>query len=102
MSELRAGMMCIIVGSISVQENIGKICQLVEFIKPKSTFILPVDNFPIFYEGNIDAWTVVGDGIVSAAGYSGYAIVRPAFLIPLKGDTDFTQEEQLIYEEIVA
>ena len=104
MSELRAGMMCLII-SHKRPINIGKSVTLVHFVKTGDDFIEEHGTIGVYRDSD-SKWLVSGIDLARMRFFDEYigdlAFCSDKELMPLKGDTDFTQEEQLIDEEIVA
>lgn len=98
MSELKAGDLCLIVGCLKYPVDIGKTCELTEFVPPGQSYRRP-DNGAI--ETNIadfGAWVVVGSGLhlyYRKSGRlveSGFTIINPKFLMPLGGYAEGQEE----------
>ena len=91
----KPGDLALIVGACRLPENIGKTCQLVEFLAPEqvSSWRDPSDNRPIINASGTHVWLVVGEYLVSSIrDTSGACLALPIHLMPLRGD--FTPEQQ--------
>ena len=101
--QFKVGDLALIVGARKVTENIGKVCELVEFLEVDqiSEWHTPGNDRPIHNLGPVSAWIVIGDDLVSFAGNAGYVAVRESHLIPLKGDQSPTQTNTETPKEVV-
>lgn len=101
--QFKAGDLALIVGARIRAENIGKVCELVEYLQigAISQWRYAGSDLPIQHAGHVAGWIVVGEGLVSASGNPGYVLVRESFLMPLKGDQSPTQTNTETPKEVV-
>ncbi|AVI85618.1 MULTISPECIES: hypothetical protein [Pseudomonas syringae group] len=93
-NQFKPGDLALIVGAHTTPENIGKVCELVELLAPEqiSTWRDPADGQRI-QNGDVgSAWVVIGDGLTSWCGSSGWVMADPIHLLPLR--RDFVPEQQ--------
>jgi len=93
--QFKPGDQALIVGARNYPSNIGKTCELIEFlgVEQVSTWRDPCDNLRVRNATGEPCWLVVGDGVFSGAKDSdGAALALPRHLMPLRGD--FTPEQQ--------
>ncbi|MNO66377.1 hypothetical protein D3C76_571640 [compost metagenome] len=93
--QFKPGDLALIVGAHRFTENIGKTCELVEFLVPGqvSAWRDPADGRPVSNASGRECWLVVGEGLVSSIqDTSGACLAMPAHLMPLRGD--FEPEQQ--------
>lgn len=93
--QFKPGDPAVIVGANRVISNIGKGCELVEFLEPGkvSKWRDPSDGLRLRNDAGEVAWLVVGDGINSACGSSGWVLAVPRHLMPLRGDFEPLQQQ---------
>jgi len=98
--QFKPGDLALIVGALKVQANIGKVCELVEYLVEEaiSTFVDPCDGCRARNAAGSPGWIVVGDGLLSETGYRGWELVDPRHLMPLRGD--FEPEQQAIKQPV--
>lgn len=97
----KPGDLALIVGAHNYPGNIGKTCELVEFLLPLavSEWIDPEDSRPVKNASGFPCWLVVGDGLDSGVENTrGACLALPSHLMPLRGD--FTPEQQKSREVI--
>ena len=96
--QFKAGDLALIVGANTFIENIGAVCELVQFFEPGGRVKAP-DGSSHLAPGY--CWLVIGDGVVGAydsrflrevVRTPGYGLVAPEHLMPLRGD--FAPSEQ--------
>ncbi len=106
---LQPGMLCLIVGSESVPENIGRQCTLIQRLRPGDTCVDPTSGIEFEVGGKASAvWLVHGNGLFCVERTllgrkvipDNYPIVAEKFLMPLKGDESSQEIEQ--QEELTA
>ncbi|WP_122325175.1 hypothetical protein [Pseudomonas coronafaciens] len=93
-NQFKPGDRALIVGAHTTPENIGKVCELVEFLAPEqiSTWRDPNHGLVIQNGDVFSSWVVVGDELISWCGMSGWVMVDAAHLMPLRGE--FAPEQQ--------
>ena len=93
-NQMQQGDLAVIVGAFNVVGNIGQTCELIEFITPGSISFWrdPADGMRIRNATHQAGWLVVGEGLKSWCGSSGWCLVHPRHLMPLRGD--FQPEQQ--------
>ena len=96
----KPGDLALIVGAHTTPENIGKVCELVQLLAPEqvSTWRDPNDGLRIQNSDDGSAWLVIGEGLKSWCGSSGWVMADPIHLMPLRGD--FTPEQQKAKEAV--
>jgi hypothetical protein len=86
--QFKAGDLAIIVGANSLTQNIGKQCQLREFVKSGDCYVAP--NGEVYRHDDVPCWTLVGDGLVAVVEGEvvdlGFGIHEPRHLMPLRDD----------------
>lgn len=91
-TELKPGMMALVVGCVHTTENIGKIVELISFIKKG-------DRNSSGHVMNADSWEIKGDNLFSMTVLAGTDILRstsfgersnaaPNHLMPIKQQSD--------------
>lgn len=92
----KSGDMVMIVGANSLTQNIGKQCELREFVTKGDRYIAP--NGVIYQHDDVPCWTLVGDGIVAVVEDEvvdlGFGIHEPRHLMPL-GDDCVPEKERV-------
>jgi len=90
----KPGDLAMIVGAFNVPSNIGQSCELIEHLQPDaiSDWIDPGDGCRLQNSAGSPAWLVVGDGLRSWCGASGWTLADERHLMPLRGD--FAPEQQ--------
>ncbi|MGF6154002.1 hypothetical protein [Pseudomonas fluorescens] len=100
MSQFKSGDLVMIVGANSLTQNIGKQCELREFVVSGDIYIGP--NGAVYRHDDVPCWTLVGDGLAAVLEddvvYLGFGVHEPRHLMPL-GDT-FAPEQQKALEVI--
>ncbi|MFP3849122.1 hypothetical protein [Pseudomonas sp. W5-01] len=88
--QFKAGDLAIIVGANSLTQNIGKQCQLREFVQSGDCYVAP--NGVVYRHDDVPCWTLVGDDLVAVIEDEvvqiGFGIHEPRHLMPLGGDFD--------------
>jgi hypothetical protein len=98
--QFKAGDLALIINSIKRPENVGRSCDLVAFMVPGERLEFNFDGFKtITHIGESPAWLVAGNDVVGSNGKSGFALVRPANLMPLR---DSFAPEQAKSREVTA
>lgn len=84
--QFKAGDLAIIVGANSLTQNIGKQCQLREFVESGDCYVAP--NGVVYRHDDVPCWTLVGDGLVAVVEDEvvqlGFGIHEPRHLMPLR------------------
>lgn len=95
-NQFKPGDLAMIIGALNVVSNIGKTCELVEFLLPGeiSDWRDPSDGMRLRNGTGKAAWLVVGDGVRSSCGSSGWVLAHPRHLMPLRGDFEPEQQKQ--------
>ncbi len=97
----KPGELALIVGACRLPENIGKTCQLIEFLAPEqvSSWRDPADNRTVINGSGSHVWLVVGDELVSSIQDThGACLAMPVHLMPLRGN--FAPEHQKAKEAV--
>lgn len=93
-NQFKAGDLAMIVGANSLTQNIGKQCQLREFVVSGDCYVAP--NGVVYRHDDVPCWTLVGDGLVAVVEGEvvqlGFGIHEPRHLMPLRDD--FAPERQ--------
>jgi len=96
MSQLKSGDAVMIVGANSLTQNIGKQCELREFVVEGDIFVAP--NGEVYSHADVPCWTMVGDGLAAVLEgelvYLGFGVHEPRHLMPL-GDLQPEQQKSL-------
>lgn len=94
--EFKPGDLALIVGAFNVESNIGKSCELLEYLLPEaiSQWVDPSDGMRIQNAAEAAGWLVVGEGLTSYCGTAGWVLADPVHLRPLKGDEQPAQVRQ--------
>jgi hypothetical protein len=86
--QFKAGDLAIIVGANSLTQNIGKQCQLREFVQSGDCYVAP--NGVVYRHDDVPCWTLVGDDLVADIEDEvvrlGFGIHEPRHLMPLRDD----------------
>ena len=93
--QFKPGDLALIVGAHRFTDNIGKTCELAEFLVPNqvSAWRDPADGRPVRNASGRECWLVFGEGLVSSIQDTpGACLVMPVHLMPLRGD--FEPEQQ--------
>jgi hypothetical protein len=90
----KPGDLALIVGAHTTADNIGKVCELIEFLIPEqvSNWRAPEDGMRIKNGDVGPAWVVVGEGLLSWCEQYGWSLVDPAHLMPLRAE--YAPEQQ--------
>lgn len=92
--QFKPGDLAVIIGANSLTQNIGKRCELREFVRDGDMYVAP--NGVVYQHQDVPCWTLVGDDLVAVVGDEvvsiGFGIHEPRHLMPLRGD--FTPEQQ--------
>lgn len=94
--QFKPGDLALIVGAHRFTDNVGKACELAEFLVPDqvSAWRDPADGRPVRNASGRECWLVFGEGLVSSIqDTSGACLVMPAHLMPLHGDFDPEQQK---------
>ena len=86
--QFKPGDLALIVGAFNIESNVGKACELIEYLPPEaiSNWVDPSDGAPILNSAGSPGWLVVGAGLTSWCGTAGWVLADPKHLRPLKGD----------------
>ncbi|QVI77395.1 hypothetical protein [Pseudomonas syringae] len=93
-NQFKSGDLALIVGAHMTPDNVGKVCELLEFLAQEqiSTWREPHHGM-VIQNGDVHAaWVVIGAGLASCFGLSGWALVDQTHLMPLRDD--FVPEQQ--------
>jgi len=86
--QFKSGDLAIIVGANSLTQNIGKQCELREFVVSGDCYVAP--NGVVYRHDDVPCWTLVGDGLVAVVEDEvvqlGFGIHEPRHLMPLRDD----------------
>ncbi|KAA3536640.1 hypothetical protein FOM00_11935 [Pseudomonas sp. ST1] len=88
-NQFKPGDLALIVGAHMTPDNVGKVCELVEFLAQEqiSTWREPHHGM-VIQNGDVHAaWVVIGAGLASCFGLSGWALVDQTHLMPLRDDS---------------
>ena len=87
-NQFKSGDLAIIVGANSLTQNIGKQCELREFVTSGDFYVAP--NGDVYRHDDVPCWTLVGDGLVAVVEGEvvdlGFGIHEPRHLMPLSDD----------------
>jgi len=93
--QFKAGDMAMIVGANSLTQNIGKQCQLREFVVSGDCYVAP--NGMVYQHDDVPCWTLVGDGLVAVVEGEivqlGFGVHEPRHLMPLSDDFAPTEQK---------
>lgn len=83
--QFKPGDLAMIVGANSLTQNIGKQCELREFVVSGDHYVAP--NGVVYRHDDVPCWTLVGDGLVAVVEDEivqlGFGIHEPRHLMPL-------------------
>jgi hypothetical protein len=86
--QFKAGDMAIIVGANSLTQNIGKQCELREFVTAGDHYVAP--NGEVYRHDDVPCWTLVGDGLLAVIEDEvvqiGFGIHEPRHLMPIPNE----------------
>lgn len=88
--EFKSGDLAVIVGANSLTQNIGKQCELRQYVVSGDLFLAP--NGKTYRHDDVPCWTLYGEGL--AAVINGevvnldFAIHEPRHLMPLQGSSE--------------
>lgn len=86
--QFKSGDLAMIVGANSLTQNIGKQCELREFVVRGDRFLAP--NGVMYEHDGAPCWTLAGEGLVAVIDDEvvdlGFGIHEPRHLMPLRGD----------------
>ena len=90
-NQFKPGDLAVIVGFRFNPENLGKACELIEFLEPGklSIWVDPTDGCRLRSGTDEPCWIVVGETIAN-----GSALVAPRHLRPLRGEFEPEQQTQ--------
>ena len=93
--QFKSGDLALIVGAFTMVQNIGKQCELVQFIQPEEIYVAP--NGITYQHADVPVWIVRGDGLYrwfedETIDQGDWGLCAPQHLIPLRGD--FAPEQQ--------
>ncbi|RMP73282.1 hypothetical protein ALQ20_02964 [Pseudomonas syringae pv. atrofaciens] len=94
-NQFKPGDLALIVGAHMTPDNVGKACELVEFLAQEqiSAWREPQHGM-VIQNGDVHApWVVIGAGLVSCFGLSGWALVDQIHLMPLRDDSVKEQQK---------
>lgn len=84
----KSGDQVMIIGANSLTQNIGKQCELREFVTDGDTYVAP--NGVVYRHSDVPCWTLVGDGLVAVIEQEvvdlGFGLHEPRHLMPLPKD----------------
>lgn len=84
--QFKPGDLAIIVGANSLTQNIGKQCELREYVVSGDCYVAP--NGVVYRHDDVPCWTLVGDGLVAVVEDEvvqlGFGIHEPRHLMPLR------------------
>ena len=93
-NQFKPGDLVMIVGANSLTQNIGKQCELREYVTSGDVFVAP--NGSMYQHDDSPCWTLRGEGLVSVIDgevvQCDFAVHEPRHLMPLRGD--FQPERQ--------
>lgn len=84
----KSGDLAMIVGAYNVPDNIGKQCELIEYLRVDdiSDWVDPSDGLRVQNSAGAPGWLVVGHGLKSWCGGNGWVLADARHLMPLRGD----------------
>lgn len=88
MHNFKPGDLAVIVGAFSITKNIGKACELVEYLEAgQVSQWRDYDGCRVQNDDTGPAWIVKGDGLSSCSDVEeGWCMPDPMHLMPLRGD----------------
>ncbi|WP_426113540.1 hypothetical protein [Pseudomonas sp. DSP3-2-2] len=86
--QFKSGDLAMIVGAFNVPDNIGQQCELIEYLRLEdiSAWVDPADGRRVQNAADGPAWLVVGEGLKSWCGSTGWVLADERHLMPLRGD----------------
>ena len=92
--QFKPGDLVIIVGANSLTQNIGKHCELRQFVISGDRFLAP--NGVMYNHCDVPCWTLAGEGLVAVIDGEvadfGFGVHEERHLMPLRGDFAPTEE----------
>jgi len=101
----KPGDLAMIIGATKLTDQIGVVCELVQFVRDGDEYQTPNNNL---CQARLSAWIVVGDSVSGRylerktgkeVRTPGQALVSEKFLMPLRGD--FAPEQQKSREVVL-
>ena len=93
--QFKPGDLVIIVGANSLTQNIGKHCELRQFVVCGDRFLAP--NGVMYDHYDVPCWTLAGEGLVAVIDGEvvdfGFGIHEERHLMPLRGDFAPTEQK---------
>lgn len=87
--QFKSGDIAIIVGANSLTQNIGKQCELREFVVCGDRYVAP--NGVVYQHEDVPCWTLVGNDLVAVIEDEvvqlGFGIHEPRHLMPISGES---------------
>jgi hypothetical protein len=88
-NQFKAGDPALIVGANSMVQNIGKSCELIQFVRMDEFYVGP--NGVTYQHADVPCWIVTGDGLCrrfddGSIEQSEWGLCEPRHLRPLLGD----------------
>lgn len=94
MSQFKSGDQVMIVGANSLTQNIGKQCELREFVRSGDIYVAP--NGEVYRHDDTPCWTLSGEGLCAVLEgevvYLDFGVHEPRHLMLLRDD--FAPEQQ--------
>ncbi len=89
-NNFKTGDAVMIIGANSLTQNIGKQCELREFVLSGDCYVAP--NGEVYRHDDVPCWTLAGDGLVAVVEGEvvdlGFGIHEPRHLMLLRGDPE--------------
>lgn len=87
-NQFKAGDLAVIVGANSLTQNIGRLCELRQFIVSGDMYVAP--NGVTYQHDDVPCWVVAGEGLFWVADgepvQGDFGVHEPRHLMPLRGD----------------
>ena len=99
-TELKPGMMALVIGCVSNPGNIGKVVELISFLnkgdKNSSGYVMDADSWEIKGDNLVAIRVLTGTNIISNTSFGEISQAAPNHLMPIKPESDpiHTKEEQ--------
>jgi predicted heme/steroid binding protein len=89
----KSGDLVVIVGANSLTQNIGKQCELREYVTEGDCYVAP--NGEVYRHSDVPCWTLIGDGLVAVIEDDvvdlGFGLHEPRHLMPIGGNLTLEQ-----------
>jgi len=93
--QFKSGDLVVIIGANSLTQNIGKQCELREFVTCGDHYVAP--NGSVYCHDDAPCWTLVGEGVMAVIEDEvvdiGFGVHEPRHLMLLSGDAPMEKQK---------